>query len=174
MTNRPCIYFKKTWKQPCYFWKHVHLFRASWRGGTTVESYLWNRESVVPPTALLQGFNCWFQKNPETRIATLVRQSPRPDNHPLQFPSRRCKNAATDQVRANPTCELCSPKHGSPSLCAWILKLIWILETSSTSPLISSSKVQIHSKRYSKGTLDESVVHLFFKYCLFFFHNFTF
>lgn len=54
MANQPCIYFKKTWKQPCYFWKHGHLFRVSWQGGVTVESSLKNRESVVPPTALLR------------------------------------------------------------------------------------------------------------------------
>lgn len=54
MTNQPCIYFKKTWKQPCYFWKHRHLFGATWQEGVTVQSSLKNRESAVPPTALLR------------------------------------------------------------------------------------------------------------------------
>lgn len=88
MTNQPCIYFKKAWKQPCYFWKHGHLFRASWQGRSTVEGNLKNRESVVPPTALLRILVHDVKSKPTQRQEVppwskpKLKQSPRPDNHP--------------------------------------------------------------------------------------------
>lgn len=109
MTNQPCIYFKKSWKRPCYFWSHGHLFRVSWQGRVTVESYLKNRESVVPPTALLRIVTSDFKKPQRQKVPpcsspklTQTWQRPTPDSS-----SEGARTLPQRDVRANPAWELC-------------------------------------------------------------------
>lgn len=91
MTNQPCIYFKKTWKQPCYFWKHGHLFGASWQEGVTVDK----EQRVCSATyCFTPDCNFRFEKASETKSATLEKPQAHPDlamAH-TRFLFRRCKS----------------------------------------------------------------------------------